>query len=79
MNKNVELLMKIQNRLNKKRFHLCVSTDLENKCEWVLFQYVPDIKDYFSQYNAPIMESVVDSIEELKTYLEKHNGFDGRW
>lgn len=76
MSKEIEQLMKIQNRINKNRFHLCVSTDLEKEYRWTLFQYFPDIEDYFNEFNAPIMSSVVDSIDDLMKYLEKHNGFD---
>ena len=79
MSKDIEKLMKIQNKINNKRFHLCIQTNLENDYRWVLFQYFPDIDDYFSNFNAPIMESAVDTLDELIEYLKKHNGFDGRW
>lgn len=79
MNKDIEKLMKIQNRINRNMYHLMVETNLEDKYRWVLFLYFPDREDYFSEYNRPIMDSSVDSIDDLMNYLEKHGGFNGRW
>lgn len=76
MNKDIEKLIKMQGKINKKRFHLCVDTNLEDKYRWVLFLYNPNTEAYFSDYNRAILYSDVDSIEDLEDYLKKHEGFD---
>lgn len=76
MNKDIEKLIKMQGRINKNKFHLCVDTNLEDKYRWVLFLYNPNMEDYFSDYNRTILYSDVDSIEDLENYLKKHDGFD---
>ena len=79
MNKDIEKLIKIGGKINKNRYHLCIDTDLENKYSWVLFLYFPDDRDYFSSYNPPIMDSNRSTIDELKDYLDKYDGFSRRW
>ena len=76
MNKDIEKLIKIQGKINKRRFHFHVETDLAENYRWLLFLNMPDRKDYFSSYNPAIMSSEVDSIDDLMNYLEKHEGFD---
>ena len=76
MNKDIERLMKIQNKLDRNKFHLCVSTDLEDEYKWVLFLYNPNTEDYFSSFNRPIFDSERTSIKELEDYLKKYNGFE---
>ena len=39
MNKEIEQLFKIQNRLNKNMYHLFVQTNLDNEYRWELFLY----------------------------------------
>lgn len=75
MNKNVERLIKIKNVINERRFHLAIETDLEKEYKWVLFLYNPNIENYFSNYNPAIMNSSIDSLDDLEIYLKKHDGF----
>lgn len=79
MSKEIEELIKIQGSINKNKYHLSVSTDLEKEYRWVLFLYFPNKEDYFSDFNHPIMQSSIDSIDDLKKYLETHDGFSRRW
>lgn len=74
MNKEIEKLIKIQGKINKNLYHLCVSTNLEDNYKWVLFLYMPNTEDYLSEYNRPILDSDRSSIDELEEYLEKYNG-----
>lgn len=78
MSKDIERIMKIQRKLNREAFHLCVSTNLEDECRWVLFLYMPNTKDYFSSYNRPILDSRRSSVDELEEYLKKYDGIE-RW
>ena len=66
---DIEELIKIQGAINKNKYHLSVSTDLEKEYRWVLFLYFPNKEDYFSDFNHPIMQSSIDSIDDLKKYL----------
>lgn len=75
MSKDIEKLIKIQGAINKNIYHFYVETNLENDYRWVLYLYNPNTKDYFSEYNRPILISSIDSIEYLTDYLEKHDGF----
>lgn len=75
MDKDIEKLVKIQGAINKNVYHLYIETDLETEYRWVLFLFNPNIKNYFSEYNRPILTSSIDSIDYLVDYLEKHNGF----
>lgn len=75
MSKDIEKLIKMQGAINKKIYHLHVETNLENDYRWVLYLYNPNTKDYFSEYNRPILISSIDSIDYLIDYLEKHDGF----
>lgn len=79
MNKDIEKLVKVQNKVNKNRYHLWIQTDLEDNYKWALFQYMPNTEDYFSKYNGAILTSTVDSLDDLINYLEKHDGFNNRW
>ena len=79
MNKDIEKLVKVQNKVNKNRYHLWIQTDLEDNYRWALFQYMPNTEDYFSKYNGAILTSTVDSLDDLINYLEKHDGFNDRW
>jgi len=76
MSKDIETLIKIQGKINKRRFHLHIETDLEKNYRWLLFLNFPDRKDYFSSYNPAIMCSETDSVDDLMNYLEKHEGFE---
>ncbi len=76
MNKDIEKLIKIQGKINKRVFHLCVSTNLEDEYSWVLFLYMPNIENYLSEYNRPILDSTRTSIKELEEYLKKYDGFE---
>lgn len=78
MSKEIEKLMKIQAMIDKKKYHLCVTTDLQDKYSWVLFLYNPNIDDYFSYHNRPILDSTIDTVDELFEYLKRHGGFEGR-
>ena len=78
MNKDIERLFKIQNSLNRKKYHLCVQTNLDNEYRWVLFLYNPNIEDYLSNYNRPILDSSRTTLDELEEYLKKYEGFE-RW
>lgn len=75
MDKDIEKLIKIQGAINKDVYHFYIETDLETEYRWVLFLYNPNVKNYFSEYNRPILTSSIDSIDYLIDYLEKHNGF----
>lgn len=75
MNKDVERLIKIQNVINKNKYHLFVQTDLEKNYKWVLFLNNPNLENYFSNYNPAIMNSNIDSLDDLEEYLKKHEGF----
>ncbi len=75
MDKDIEKLVKIQGAINKNVYHLYIETDLETEYRWVLFLFNPNVKNYFSEYNRPILTSSIDSIDYLVDYLEKHNGF----
>lgn len=78
MSKDVEKLIKIQNTIDKNKYHLFVETDLEESYKWVLFLYNPNIENYFSNYNPAIMNSSIDSLDDLENYLKKHGGFENR-
>lgn len=75
MDKDIEKLIKIQGAINKNVYHLYIETDLETEYKLVLFLFNPNVKNYFSEYNRPILTSSIDSIDYLVDYLEKHNGF----
>lgn len=79
MSEEIEKLIKIQGAIDKNTYHLSVETNLENKYRWALYLYNPNIKDYLSSYNKPILISNVDSIDDLINYLEKHDGFKRNW
>lgn len=70
MNKEIEKLIKIQSRINKNKFHLCISANLEDDYKWVLFLYNPNFDDYLSTYNRPIFDSNKTTIEELDELLK---------
>lgn len=78
MSKDIEKLMKIQGMIDRRKYHLCVTTDLQDKYSWTLFLYNPKIDDYFSCYNRPILDSAIDTVDELFDYLKRHSGFEGR-
>lgn len=78
MSKDIEKLMKIQNKLNREKYHLCIQTNLDNEYRWVLFLNNPNIEDYFSSHNRPILNSDKTTLKELEVYLKKYGGFD-RW
>lgn len=77
--KEIERLWKIQDRLNKRAFHLHIETNLVDKYVWALYLYMPNIEDYFSSYNRAILDSTRSNVEELEFYLSRYDGFDGRW
>lgn len=79
MNENIEKIIKIQGIIDKTRYHLFIQTDLNKKCNWLLFLFNPNIENYLSSYNVPILDSRVDTIDDLVTYLEKHDGFSRRF
>lgn len=78
MNKEIEQLFKIQNRLNKNMYHLFVQTNLDNEYRWELFLYNRNIEDYLSSDNIAILDSERTTLDELEEYLKKYNGFT-RW
>ena len=79
MNKNIEKLVKLQGIINKNKFHLCVETDLEEIANWRLYQVFADFNEYMSADNHAILDSKVDSIDDLIKYLENHNGLKIRF
>jgi hypothetical protein len=79
MNENREKLIKVQGIINKERFHLSIRTDLEEKAEWRLYQILNDDDKYMSRDNRAILDSDIDSIDDLISYLEKHDGFSRRF
>ena len=79
MSKEIDKLIKLQGRINKNLYHLHVHTNLEDFYEWRLYRMLPDLNQYLSEENRPILDSEVDSIDDLMNYLEKHNGFDKGW
>lgn len=80
MNEEIEMLIKIQGKLNKSRYHLHIDTNLEDKYRYLLFIKFDDERDYFARDNQPILStSCGDTVEDLKKYLENHDGFSRRW
>ena len=79
MSEEIEKLIKIQGIINRGLYHLNVHTDLEKEYSWRLYRVFENFEKYMSDDNRPILESGVDSIEDLINYLEKHNGFSRRW
>ncbi len=75
MSKEIERLFKIQNLLNKNMFHLCIQTNLDDDYRWILFLYNPNVEDYLSNYNRPILDSSKTTLDELEEYLKKYDGF----
>lgn len=78
MSEEIEKLIKIQNSLNKNKYHLFIQTNLDNEYRWELFLYNPDIEYYLSSNNRFILDSERATLDELEEYLKKYNGFD-RW
>lgn len=77
MNKDIETLIKIQDKINTNRYHLHIETDLKDNYRFALYINFQDERDYFSQYNQPILSSADDdTIEDLENYLKKHHGFE---
>ena len=79
MSEEIEKLIKIKGILNKNKYHLFIRTDLESKAEWCLYQMFAEYDKYISSDNKAIMDSEIDTIEELISYLEKHDGFAKKW
>lgn len=79
MSEEIEKLIKVQGIINRNKFHLYIKTNLEDKAEWSLYQVFADFDKYISMDNGAILESEVDSIEDLIKYLEKHGGFERRF
>lgn len=79
MSEEIEKLIKIQGIINTSEYHLCIRTDLEKKAEWYLYQVFDEYERYMSKDNKAILNSNVDSIDDLINYLEKHSGFSRRW
>lgn len=79
MSEEIEKLIKIQGVINNNRYHLSIRTDLEEKSDWRLYMVLDKVEDYLSDRNAPIMDSTIDTIDDLIDYLDKHNGFSMRW
>lgn len=79
MSKDIEKLIKVQGAINKSKYHLFIETDLEENYRWILYIYNPNIKNYMSEYNFPILNSDDDSVDYLIDYLKNHNGLSGRW
>ena len=80
MNKDIETLIKIQDKINRRRYHLHVDTDLQEKFRFLLFINFNDERDYFSTLNFPILSTRDgDTVEDLMKYLEKHDGFNEMW
>lgn len=79
MSEEIEKIMKIQGIINRSLYHLSIHTDLEKECSWRLYRVFEDFEKYMSNDNRPILESSVDSIDDLINYLEKHNGFSRRF
>lgn len=79
MNKDIEKLIKIQDKINNQKYHLHVYTDLKDKYDFALYINFRDERDYLNPLNQPILASMYkDTVENLEDYLKKHDGF-GRW
>lgn len=78
MNKDIEKLMKIKQRIDRNRFHLFIQTNLDDEYRWALYLYNPNVEDYFSSNNRAILISSITTIDELEDYLKKYDGFN-RW
>lgn len=79
MNKDIEKLIKIQDKINTNKFHLHINTDLKDDYRFALYINFQDERDYFNSLNIPILSTRdKDSVEDLENYLKKHDGF-GRW
>lgn len=79
MSEEIEKLIKVQGILNRRKYHLCIHTDLEKQADWWLYQVFAEVDHYLSRENSAIMESGKDSIDDLIKYLENHNGFERRF
>lgn len=79
MSEEIEKLIKIQGIINREKYHLYVRTDLESKADWGLYQVFADFDKYMSDTNKAILDSNIDSIDDLIKYLEKHQGFSRRF
>lgn len=79
MSEEIEKLIKIQGIINRDKYHLYINTDLEQKATWSLYQMFAEFDKYISRDNKAILDSDIDSIEDLINYLEKHKGFQRRW
>ena len=79
MSEEIEKLIKIQGIINRDKYHLYINTDLEQKAKWSLYQTFAEFDKYISNNNKAILDSDIDTIEDLINYLEKHNGFLKRW
>ena len=78
MNKDIEMLIKIQGKINN-RYHLHIDTDLKDNYKFLLFIKFSDDRDYFSSCNQPILSTMHgDTVEDLENYLKTHEGFS-RW
>lgn len=79
MSEEIEKLIKIQGIINREKYHLFINTDLDKKATWGLYQVFAEFDKYMSDDNKAILDSDIDTIEDLINYLEKHNGFRRRW
>lgn len=79
MNKDIEKLIKIQDKINERKYHLHIYTDLKDKYEFALYINFQDERDYLNPCNQPILSSIYkDTVEDLEKYLKNHEGFS-RW
>lgn len=76
MNKDIERLIKIQDKLNTNRYHLHVYTDLKDDYSFALYINFRDERDYLNPLNHAILATMYkDTIDDLENYLNKHEGF----
>lgn len=71
---NYKEFMSITKTLDRNKYHTCCSLlpDMET-CEWVIFRKNMPLDEYWSSENKPILDSKVNSKEELIEFCEVLN------
>ena len=79
MNAEIERLWKLKDRIDRRKFHLHIETNMVDMYRWALYLYMPNIDDYLSSWNRAILTSEKSTLNELEVYLMNYDGFDKRW
>lgn len=73
--KDYDKILDIQNRIDRNKYHLTISTDLTTYVSWKIFKKFEDFDTYMSADNTDILNSYENTVEELEKYLEENDGF----